>query len=125
MTHSHIFQKIFLGFFEKHVIAFTHNHKIFIFSYVHSSLLKKENKFFTPFFQIPGQRHRCFVCAPNTRKYSDFQELKKMFGDAKIPKCSHYHNSRRYEYIQECPKESKGCLTQFEGILKPSDFIAI
>jgi len=63
---------------------------------------------------VEGQRHRCFVCAPNTRKYADFQELKKMFGDTKIPKCSHYHNSRRHDFIQECPKDSKGCLTQFE-----------
>ena len=38
-----------------------------------------------------------------------------MFGDTKIPKCSHYHNSRRHDFIQECPKDSKGCLTQFEG----------
>ena len=59
--------------------------------------------------------HKCYVCAPNTRKFSDFQELKKMFGNTKIPKCSHYHRSRRHEFIQECPKESQGCLTQFEG----------
>ena len=76
-------------------------------------LNKPKTLFF--FFQLSGQRHRCFVCAPNTRKYADFQELKKMFGDTKIPKCSHYHNSRRHDFIQECPKDSKGCLTQFEG----------
>lgn len=60
--------------------------------------------------------HKCYVCAPNTRKFSDFQELKKMFGGTiNIPKCSTYHRSRIHEFIQECPPESKGCLTQFEG----------
>merc|ERR1712223_465403 len=38
-----------------------------------------------------------------------------MFGERKIPKCSHYHKSRHHEFIQECPKDSEGCLTQFEG----------
>merc|ERR1712156_489378 len=37
-----------------------------------------------------------------------------MFGERKIPKCSHYHKSRHHEFIQECPKDSEGCLTQFE-----------
>ena len=59
--------------------------------------------------------HRCYVCAPNTRKFADIQELKKMFGSVKIPKCSHYHRYRMQEFIQECPKESRGCVTQFEG----------
>ena len=59
--------------------------------------------------------HRCFVCAPNTRKFADIQELKKMFGNVKIPKCSHYYRRRQQEFIQECPKESRGCVTQFEG----------
>ena len=85
-----------------------------MFTYPDVSFFKNKPKTLA-FFQLSGQRHRCFVCAPNTRKYADFQELKKMFGDTKIPKCSHYHNSRRHDFIQECPKDSKGCLTQFEG----------
>lgn len=62
--------------------------------------------------QVSG--HRCFVCAPSPRKAIDNQELGKMFGNTQIHKCSQYHRSRKHEFIQECPKESTGCLTKFE-----------
>ena len=66
------------------------------------------------FFLISG--HRCFVCAPDFHKRSNQYELKSMFGNIKIPKCSHFHISRKDSFIQTCPKESNGCMTQFEGM---------
>jgi len=58
--------------------------------------------------------HKCFVCAPDLPKRTNHHELKNMFGSIRIPKCSHFQSSRKSEYIQNCPKETMGCITQFE-----------
>lgn len=72
--------------------------------------------YYTYFFHFfPG--HKCFVCAPDLPKRTNHHELKNMFGSIRIPKCSHFQSSRKSEYIQNCPKETMGCITQFEGEL--------
>ena len=64
------------------------------------------------------------MCSPSGKKQADVLELKKLLGasNAKgnamlrsIPKCSNYHESNRAAFVRQCPKESAGCLTKFEG----------
>lgn len=59
--------------------------------------------------------HKCYVCAPDSGKVEDIEQLKKYFPDTAIPACSHYKPHLKDQYLLECPPAlSKGCLTKFE-----------
>lgn len=62
--------------------------------------------------------HRCYVCAPShshKKHTNDYLKLKKEFPDSKIRKCSEFHKSIKDDFIKECSKGVKGCLTKFEA----------
>jgi len=59
--------------------------------------------------------HKCYVCAPDSGKVEDIEQLKKYFPSTAIPACSQYKPHLKDQYLLECPPTlSKGCLTKFE-----------
>lgn len=68
--------------------------------------------------------HKCFVCKPSSSSRATAlheghkDEMKKIFSGKSVRDCDHYDRSKRNEFIMECPKNSKGCLTKLQGKLK-------
>ncbi|XP_040580737.1 uncharacterized protein [Lepeophtheirus salmonis] len=62
------------------------------------------------------EAHRCFVCIPSIKKKDhEVLSLIKEFSGEKIRRCEEFHDSAREDFIKECPEDSVGCLTQFQG----------
>lgn len=84
----------------------------------HFILLANEAIQFCFFFflisEVVGEKHRCYVCVPNTG--SSISEVLHMFPNGPVvPLCNQFQVGDP-EYIRECPSPSyQGCLTQTNG----------